>query len=139
MIFMNLTLVCILFHSFFFYSSRFETKLFFCECLFCCEYPQSETNTWRRIDTPVQHQPPPRFGHGAAVLDKKMYIFGGKTKDGQVLSDLYVFDTQLNTWTQIIASYGFVPIGIIISDSHKLFFSLLKFATFYLTFDKSTS
>jgi N-acetylneuraminic acid mutarotase len=47
-----------------------------------------------------------------------MYIFGGKTKGEKVLSDLYVFDTQSNIWTQIIASYGFVPIGIIISDSY---------------------
>jgi serine/threonine protein kinase/N-acetylneuraminic acid mutarotase len=71
----------------------------------------TETNVWQKIETSLPHQPPPRFGHAAAVLDKKIYIFGGKTKDEKVLSDLYAFDTQTNTWSQIIASYGFVPIA----------------------------
>ncbi len=55
--------------------------------------------------------PPARFGHWAVVLDKKIYIFGGKTIDHKAMNDMFVFDTETNTWTQQITAVGFVPIG----------------------------
>lgn len=60
---------------------------------------------------PTGAVPPARFGHWAVVLDKKIYIFGGKTVDHKAMNDMFVFDTETNTWTQQITAVGFVPIG----------------------------
>jgi serine/threonine protein kinase/N-acetylneuraminic acid mutarotase len=68
------------------------------------------TNVWTMIE-PTGAVPPARFGHWAVVLDKKIYIFGGKTVDHKAMNDMFVFDTETNTWTQQITAVGFVPIA----------------------------
>jgi hypothetical protein len=47
-------------------------------------------------------RPKPRYEHGAAVLQDKMYIFGGN-HNGRYLSDLQVLDLKSLTWSKIDA------------------------------------
>ncbi|CAH9073741.1 unnamed protein product [Cuscuta epithymum] len=45
-------------------------------------------------------RPKPRYEHGAAVIDDKMYIFGGN-HNGRYLSDLQALDLKSWTWSRI--------------------------------------
>ncbi|CAL9765948.1 acyl-CoA-binding domain-containing protein 6 [Musa acuminata AAA Group] len=47
-------------------------------------------------------RPKPRYAHGAAVLQEKMYIFGGN-HNGRYLSDVQVLDLKSLTWSRIEA------------------------------------
>ncbi|URD91164.1 Acyl CoA binding protein [Musa troglodytarum] len=47
-------------------------------------------------------RPKPRYAHGAAVVQEKMYIFGGN-HNGRYLSDLQVLDLKSLTWSRIEA------------------------------------
>ncbi|WOL15837.1 acyl-CoA-binding domain-containing protein 4 [Canna indica] len=47
-------------------------------------------------------RPRPRYAHGAAVLQEKMYIFGGN-HNGRYLNDLQVLDLKSLTWSRIEA------------------------------------
>ncbi|XP_072975141.1 acyl-CoA-binding domain-containing protein 6 [Typha angustifolia] len=52
---------------------------------------------------PVTGQPPkPRYEHGAAIVQDKMYVFGGN-HNGRYLSDLQVLDLKSLTWSKIEA------------------------------------
>lgn len=45
---------------------------------------------WHRITVEEGEVPEARSGHVAAVVDKKMYMFGGQSEDGRMLDDLWV-------------------------------------------------
>ncbi|XP_031103395.1 acyl-CoA-binding domain-containing protein 4-like [Ipomoea triloba] len=45
-------------------------------------------------------RPKPRYEHGAAVIDDKMYIFGGN-HNGRYLSDLQALDLKSWTWSRV--------------------------------------
>ncbi|KAK1277997.1 Acyl-CoA-binding domain-containing protein 4 [Acorus gramineus] len=45
-------------------------------------------------------RPRPRYEHGAALLQEKMYIFGGN-HNGRYLSDLQVLDLKNLTWSKV--------------------------------------
>ncbi|KAK1319724.1 Acyl-CoA-binding domain-containing protein 4 [Acorus calamus] len=45
-------------------------------------------------------RPRPRYEHGAAVLQEKMYIYGGN-HNGRYLSDLQVWDLKSLTWSKV--------------------------------------
>ncbi|KAK1294086.1 Acyl-CoA-binding domain-containing protein 4 [Acorus calamus] len=45
-------------------------------------------------------RPRPRYEHGAAVLQEKMYIYGGN-HNGRYLSDLQVLDLKSLTWSKV--------------------------------------
>ncbi|THU50458.1 hypothetical protein C4D60_Mb06t20430 [Musa balbisiana] len=47
-------------------------------------------------------RPKPRYAHGAAVLRKKMYVFGGN-HNGRYLNDIQVLDLKKLTWSRIEA------------------------------------
>lgn len=55
--------------------------------------------TWSPIklngDTPIG-----RIGHSCVVYEKKLVFFGGKTKEGELLNDVCILDTQTNTFKQ---------------------------------------
>ncbi|XP_019187821.1 PREDICTED: acyl-CoA-binding domain-containing protein 4-like isoform X2 [Ipomoea nil] len=58
-------------------------------------------------------RPKPRYEHGAAVIDDKMYIFGGN-HNGRYLSDLQALDLKSWTWSRVEvkeASEASSPIG----------------------------
>lgn len=58
-------------------------------------------------------RPKPRYEHGAAVIDDKMYIFGGN-HNGRYLSDLQALDLKSWTWSKVdvkAASDASSPIG----------------------------
>ncbi|KAI3503906.1 hypothetical protein L1887_32388 [Cichorium endivia] len=53
------------------------------------------------VDPPVSGQrPKPRFEHAAAVIDDKMYIFGGN-HNGRYLNDLQTLDLRNWTWSKV--------------------------------------
>jgi hypothetical protein len=44
----------------------------------------------------------PRYLHTAAIYDKKMWIFGGRTgEDAESLNDLFCFDFETKTWKEL--------------------------------------
>ncbi|KAJ9681918.1 hypothetical protein PVL29_018011 [Vitis rotundifolia] len=58
------------------------------------------------IAPPVSGQrPKPRYEHGAAVVQDKMYIFGGN-HNGRYLSDLQVLDLRSWTWSKVEVKAG---------------------------------
>lgn len=50
-------------------------------------------------------RPKPRYEHGAAVIDDKMYIFGGN-HNGRYLNDLQVLDLRTWTWSKVEVKSG---------------------------------
>ncbi|KAM0796860.1 hypothetical protein BDR22DRAFT_975765 [Usnea florida] len=48
--------------------------------------------------------PGPRVGHTAVAIGERIYLFGGKGKDGQVVEEMgrvWVFDTDTLAWTHV--------------------------------------
>ncbi|KAK9702608.1 hypothetical protein K7432_011176 [Basidiobolus ranarum] len=54
---------------------------------------------------PGYESPPERASHSAAVYKDRIYIFGGKDTE-RFFNDLWCYDPESNTWSQIIADYG---------------------------------
>ncbi|XVF31358.1 hypothetical protein REPUB_Repub16aG0138900 [Reevesia pubescens] len=58
------------------------------------------------ISPPITGQrPKARYEHGAAVVQDKMYIYGGN-HNGHYLSDLHVLDLRSWTWSKVDAKIG---------------------------------
>ncbi|VFQ63276.1 unnamed protein product [Cuscuta campestris] len=49
-------------------------------------------------------RPEPRAWHGAAVMGDKLYIYGGRSRDGCFLGDLHVLDLNSWTWHELIGT-----------------------------------
>ena len=56
-----------------------------------------ESSTWSLLDS-IGYIPVPREGHSAALIDSKMYIFGGRSQDGTDLGDLAAYDLSQLRW-----------------------------------------
>ena len=57
---------------------------------------------WKVLET-TGDKPTPRKSHGAAIINNKMYVFGGFGSDcikGTHLNDLYVLDLEKWVWTK---------------------------------------
>ncbi|KAJ5888439.1 hypothetical protein N7495_008480 [Penicillium taxi] len=54
-------------------------------------------NTWSEIDC-VGFIPTPREGHASALVNDVMYVFGGRTDEGQDLGDLSAFRISTRRW-----------------------------------------
>ncbi|XP_044482664.1 acyl-CoA-binding domain-containing protein 4-like [Mangifera indica] len=58
------------------------------------------------IAPPISGQrPKPRYEHGAAIVQDKMYIYGGN-HNGRYLNDLHVLDLRSWTWSKVEAKAG---------------------------------
>ncbi|GMH13152.1 hypothetical protein Nepgr_014993 [Nepenthes gracilis] len=58
------------------------------------------------VSPPVSGQrPKPRYEHGAAVVQDKMYIYGGN-HNGRYLNDLQVLDLRTWTWSKVEVNGG---------------------------------
>jgi len=57
-----------------------------------------KTNTF---DTSLPDAPRPRYRHAAAVVDKKIYLFGGTGASGSIVDEVDVFDTLMGKWTTL--------------------------------------
>ncbi|GAB2277474.1 acyl-CoA-binding domain-containing protein 4 [Dionaea muscipula] len=58
------------------------------------------------VAPPVSGQrPKPRYEHGAAVIQDKMYVYGGN-HNGRYLSDLQVLDLRTWTWSKVEVKAG---------------------------------
>jgi len=70
-----------------------------------CDFTNSSPK-WRSIlvSSSSAQQPPARVAHAQAVYkDRYVYIFGGRagiTMDEMAMNDLWVFDTETETWTE---------------------------------------
>jgi hypothetical protein len=38
------------------------------------------------------------MNHSASIFNLKMYIFGGSTKGGEKLNDLWIYDITISAW-----------------------------------------
>jgi len=66
---------------------------------------------WRKIEV-QKNSPSPRIAHSQAVIGNRIYIFGGRqgiTMDESPLNDLHYFDTQTETWTEVVFKGGNAP------------------------------
>ena len=61
------------------------------------------TGEWSRL-TPGGARPGRRLLHGSANLGDRMVVFGGAINFVDYLSDMWVFDFTLNTWTEVYAT-----------------------------------
>ena len=60
-----------------------------------------ESTDYKHID-PSSDAPSKRYGHSAAVIEERIYIFGGRGEDGEVLDEngrVWVFDTTSEEWS----------------------------------------
>eukprot|EP00386_Alphamonas_edax_P007310 GDKI01024293.1.p1 GENE.GDKI01024293.1~~GDKI01024293.1.p1 ORF type:complete len:374 (-),score=113.52 GDKI01024293.1:105-1145(-) len=82
----------------------------------------THTRTWTTVhthDATSTHIPPPRSYHAVSVLKTNIYLFGGCGQEGR-LNDLWRFDTQTRTWSQLATGEcikgrggpGFTAMGI---------------------------
>jgi len=55
------------------------------------------TNGWTQLDC-IGYIPQPREGHSAALVNDVMYIFGGRTQEGNDLGDLAAFRITSRRW-----------------------------------------
>lgn len=65
--------------------------------------------TWRAVQTDVV---PPRVAHAQAVVDSKLYVFGGRqgiTMEEAPLCDIWAFDLEAETWKEVEAASGTPP------------------------------
>ena len=61
------------------------------------------TNTWSDLTySAIGPRPPPRWGHGFASADNKLFVFGGMSD--YALNDLYMLDPSTNTWSDLTYS-----------------------------------
>lgn len=56
------------------------------------------TMEWHKPTVAGKTAPAPRYGHCAAVIDYKIYIFGGKGENGLMLNDLWCLDVESWSW-----------------------------------------
>ncbi|KAF6250631.1 hypothetical protein COO60DRAFT_1681080 [Scenedesmus sp. NREL 46B-D3] len=68
----------------------------------------TDTMRWSSVVANGLNQPPPRLSHAAAALRDKVYVFGGMTIDGHLLSDLWALDLDSMTWSHCTC-YGLAP------------------------------
>ena len=54
-------------------------------------------NSWSQLDC-IGYIPQPREGHSAALVNDVMYIFGGRTQEGDDLGDLAAFRISSRRW-----------------------------------------
>jgi len=57
------------------------------------------SNKWEPIDSP--NKPSARYHHSGVVCGKVMYIFGGCRSNKQYFNDLYSFNFESKTWTEM--------------------------------------
>ncbi|CAG8535806.1 6343_t:CDS:2, partial [Acaulospora morrowiae] len=58
------------------------------------------------------NQPPGRVGHTATLLNENIYLIGGVTNNNlEAMTNIYVFNTVLNTWKLLNAANINVPYG----------------------------
>lgn len=55
------------------------------------------SNMWDQLDC-IGYIPQPREGHSAALVNDVMYIFGGRTQEGDDLGDLAAFRITSRRW-----------------------------------------
>lgn len=67
-------------------------------------------NSWKTVTPSSGSKPTPRFGHVMLCYFQYFIVFGGQSKDGKTLGDLWVFDTISEKWTFVIDH----------SDTHEL-------------------
>ena len=61
------------------------------------------TNTWSDLTySAIGPRPPPRWGHGFASANNKLFVFGGMSD--YALNDLYMLDPSTNTWSDLTYS-----------------------------------
>ncbi|KAL4556292.1 hypothetical protein LXL04_038939 [Taraxacum kok-saghyz] len=73
------------------------------------------------VDPPVSGQrPKPRYEHAAAVIDDKMYIFGGN-HNGRYLNDLQTLDLRNWTWSKVeVKPNSEAPVTVTPCAGHSL-------------------
>lgn len=58
----------------------------------------AEIASWSRIEA---RGPRPRFGHNAAIIDRRLLVFGGQGGAGLFFNDLWAFDPREEKWEQL--------------------------------------
>eukprot|EP01130_Rhizamoeba_saxonica_P005555 TRINITY_DN2215_c0_g2_i1.p1 TRINITY_DN2215_c0_g2~~TRINITY_DN2215_c0_g2_i1.p1 ORF type:complete len:794 (+),score=144.28 TRINITY_DN2215_c0_g2_i1:357-2384(+) len=86
--------------------SKYNNKLCYYDEMYQLD---TENNEWSIVEISTQIIPPKRSQHCSAILNDKLYIYGGYNEEGGDLDDLWVFDFASKTWS-FINSYGYVPI-----------------------------
>jgi len=62
-----------------------------------------ETSTWHHVRC-AGDVPEPRYAHSSIVIGTKMFVFGGRGKDGEHFKDIHFLDLLEWTWSKINAT-----------------------------------
>jgi len=63
--------------------------------------PTFESDTGRTLG--------PRYGHSSASVDGLVYVFGGRDIDGNTYRDLWAYQVNTDTWTEVCEACGPAP------------------------------
>lgn len=66
------------------------------------------SQSWAYVPPRSNTAPPPRFDHSAAVSGDTMWVYGGRTGAGEVLSDVWALDLTTGEWSRLAES---TPMG----------------------------
>lgn len=59
-----------------------------------------ETSTWHDVRC-AGEPPPPRYGHTATLVGRRMFVFGGRGENNVVLKDMYLLDLDEWCWVKV--------------------------------------
>jgi N-acetylneuraminic acid mutarotase len=61
-----------------------------------------EDNKWEVLNP----MPTPRFRHGAAAVGNKLFVFGGRDLDDNIITSVDVYDTQSKRWSTLASAWS---------------------------------
>lgn len=61
-------------------------------------------NAWLPVETNGLFIPRPRHGHSTVIYNGILYMYGGVTQDGDILSQLWTLNLSTKEWTQLMPS-----------------------------------
>ena len=59
-----------------------------------------ETSTWHDVRC-AGEPPPPRYGHTATLVGRRMFVFGGRGENNVVMKDMYLLDLDEWCWVKV--------------------------------------
>jgi subtilisin-like proprotein convertase family protein len=75
--------------------------------------PCNRQYSWTQLQptNPSQDLPPARYSSNMIVYQDSVFLFGGRGQGDDILTDLYRYDLQTNTWASLFPVHFNIPFG----------------------------
>lgn len=60
-----------------------------------------KSHEWETVKPSTPSAPPNRYGHSVVLYRSSLYLFGGTLRDGRTANDLWRWDPEQRSWTQL--------------------------------------